>query len=109
MQRKALSSITLSDGTYIPQGAILSSLTTPIQLDPEFYGPTAKEFDGFRSSRVREEEEGELLKHQVVTLKPEFQIWGFGKHAWFVFPPPLTSLLLPLLLSSPSVALRDNI
>jgi hypothetical protein len=82
MLRKTLSPITLSDGAHIPRGAFVSSPTIPIQLDRDIYGPTAGEFDGFRFSNIREEEEEELLKHQAVTLKPEFLVWGLGKHAW---------------------------
>jgi cytochrome P450 len=84
MLRKALSPITLADGTYIPRGAVISSLTTPMHLDPSVYGLDAEKFDGFRWSRMREEgkEDGEGTKHQAVGLKPEYQIFGLGKHAW---------------------------
>jgi hypothetical protein len=39
-------------------------------------------FDGFRFERMREQE-GESLKHQIVTLDLEYILFGHGRHAWY--------------------------
>ncbi|KAL0057527.1 hypothetical protein AAF712_015830 [Marasmius tenuissimus] len=41
------------------------------------------EFDGFRSYKQREEE-GESIKHQMVTPQTNYVALGVGKHAWWV-------------------------
>jgi hypothetical protein len=32
------------------------------------------------------EQEGESIKHGMVTLTPEFVTFGHGRHAWYKFP-----------------------
>jgi cytochrome P450 len=86
MQRKVMKDITLSDGTFVPKGVVIMSVALPMHRDSELY-PDATTFDGFRFSDIRAETESEALKHQTVSLRPEYLLFGYGKHAWFVLNP----------------------
>ncbi|CCL98069.1 uncharacterized protein FIBRA_00063 [Fibroporia radiculosa] len=79
VMRKALQSLTLSNGTYIPAGTIVSATAQSTHSDGEIYD-RPEEFDAFRFSNKREDGT-EGLKHQYVTTSPEFVAFGHGKHA----------------------------
>ena len=77
---------TFSDGTSIPAGETLASPTRGIHMDDRIY-PNPQEFDGFRFSKMREEE-GESAKHHSVNTSIDFLVFGHGEHAWY-------SLIIP--------------
>ena len=81
--RLARRNITLSDGTTLPKGALISSAMEAQHHDPRIYGETAEVFDGFRFSNARDTEK-ESLKHQIVYNNTEFHLFGAGRHAWCV-------------------------
>ena len=74
--------ITLSDGTFIPEGTVLAVATHAMHHDNATY-PNADEFDPFRFARMREED-GEGTKHQFVNTSLDYLAFGHGKHAWYV-------------------------
>lgn len=84
--------ITLSNGTVVPKGHVISVPSQAIHLDERLY-PNPHEFQGFRFSDMRDSE-GEATKHQAVTLGPDWTTFGGGKHAWYVvhrnLTPPVT-------------------
>jgi cytochrome P450 len=82
MVRLALKDFTFSDGTRVPEGALVSAVSPPRHLDDEVY-PDAKTFKGFRFSDMRDEE-GEGAKNQMVATSLDFLTFGHGKHAWCV-------------------------
>lgn len=79
MQRKALKDFTFSNGMTVPAGCTLAIPFYVINNDPENYSDP-KAFDGFRFERMRKQE-GENLKHQIVTLDLEYILFGHGRHA----------------------------
>ena len=83
--RKVMKDVTLSDGTFLPAGAMVQSATYPLHHDDAIY-PSANTFDPFRFSRMREAE-GESVKHQIVTTSNDNIAFGHGKHAWYVLVP----------------------
>lgn len=106
MTRKAVKDFRFSDGTVIPAGGFVSAASMTIHHDNEYYSDP-EVFDPWRFADLREEE-GEGLKHQMVSTSLEYIPFGHGKHAWyvrslnenrlnltrFVFPAPEDSLLL---------------
>lgn len=72
---------TFADGTTIPKGAIITLPIAAIQTDENFY-PNGKEFDGFRFSKIREQQ-GESAKHHSSHTGTEFLHFGHGQHAWY--------------------------
>jgi len=78
--RKAMVHHTFSDGTYVPKGSWVVSPAREIHSDAKIYeNPT--EFDGFRFSRIREQQ-GQEAKHQMVSLSNDYLAFGTGRHAW---------------------------
>lgn len=78
--RVAHKDITLSDGTFIPKGTLLSVPVYSMHHDDSLYEDAAR-FDAFRFSRMREQE-GEGAKHQYVNTSIDYVSFGHGKHAW---------------------------
>lgn len=95
---------TFSNGTSLPAGTYVSFATHPIHYDavrspfiekdrshinvfslthPKKYYNNPTEFQGFRFSEMADKE-GDDPKNQVVSLTPEFLIFGTGRHAWLV-------------------------
>ncbi|KZT50820.1 cytochrome P450 [Calocera cornea HHB12733] len=91
MGRKAVKSVTLSDGTHIPAGAHVAMNLWSIHHDPEIY-PDPEEFDPFRFSRKVEDGES-AVKHAFTTASSEFLLWGGGAHVWYFASMMLKSML----------------
>jgi cytochrome P450 len=106
MSRLALKDFTFSDGTFIPKGTLISAAAGPIHGDNEIY-PNAAVFDPFRFSKMRDEE-GEGVKHHLVTTQPDYVPFGHGRHAWCVFY-SLAFLKTKFLLCLGSAALVDSL
>ncbi|KAK7686505.1 hypothetical protein QCA50_010103 [Cerrena zonata] len=79
LTRKALQSITLSSGTFIPAGTMLTAASLPTHMDPNNYSdPTV--FNPWRFSEIRGQD-GESTRHQFVSTSVEYIPFGHGKHA----------------------------
>jgi hypothetical protein len=89
----------LSNGVIIPAGEIVVSPIRVVHMDKALY-PNPHKFDGFRFSKMREQE-GQSAKHFAAQTGTEFLTFGHGEHAWFVND--LCSLILALADSSPSM------
>ncbi|KAH7926831.1 cytochrome P450 [Leucogyrophana mollusca] len=79
MSRKALKDFTFSDGTFVPKGSVVSVASHAIHHDDVIY-ENPDVFEPFRFADLREEE-GEALKHQMVSTGLEFLPFGHGRHA----------------------------
>jgi len=71
---------TFSDGIFIPRDQVIGTPVFAAHTDDNVY-PNGKEFDGFRFSRMREQE-GESAKHHASNTSLEFMTFGHGQHAW---------------------------
>ena len=81
MERKAVADYTLSDGTFLPKGTVVTCNAIAIHREAAHY-PNADEFDGFRFANIRAEVEGESAKNQLVATSTEYLPFGHGRHAW---------------------------
>ncbi|KAI6039993.1 cytochrome P450 [Pisolithus marmoratus] len=77
--RKAMSDITLADGTFIPQGTILSFPLYAMHHDDAVY-ENPHVFEPFRFADMRRKEFAGS-KHHMVTVTPDMLAFGFGTHA----------------------------
>lgn len=77
MERKAMKTVTLSDGTTIPKGAKLC-VNTDFAFEKSIY-PSPHIFQSDRFLQKREA--GEINKWQYVTTSPEHLGFGHGRHA----------------------------
>ena len=83
VMRKILQDVTLSDGTFLPNGTLVVGASWSTHHDDRYYSdPNA--FNPFRWAELREED-GEGLKHQFVRTSPEYIAFGHGSHAWYAF------------------------
>ena len=80
-KRKVMNNYTFADGLTVPKGETLATPARAIHMDNEIY-PDAHVFDGFRFSKMREQE-GEQAKHHSVNTSTSFLAFGHGLHAWF--------------------------
>jgi hypothetical protein len=71
---------TFRNGVTLPQGSVVATTLYPIHMDETIY-PKPNEFDGFRFSRMREQE-GESAKHHASNTSHEYLNFGHGQHAW---------------------------
>ncbi|KIM47830.1 hypothetical protein M413DRAFT_22429 [Hebeloma cylindrosporum] len=86
--RKTLKPFTFLDGTCLPTGTVLAVATPPQHLDANLQS-SPDEFDGFRFSRLHEQEHGSErmlgggggMRYQLVATSPDFLAWGYGRHA----------------------------
>ncbi|KAI6150271.1 cytochrome P450 [Pisolithus tinctorius] len=78
VSRKAMSDITLPDGTFIPQGTFLAFPAYAMHRDDAVY-ENPKEFEPFRFANMRNKE-SEGSRHQMVAVTPDLLSFGFGKH-----------------------------
>jgi cytochrome P450 len=80
--RLTLRPFTLSNGVTIPAGTLVSLPLRAVHADREIY-PNAEEFDGFRFSKLREQEgDVTVTKHLAVSTSAEHLAFGIGRHAW---------------------------
>lgn len=77
--RRATKDLTLSDGTYVPAGTILTAIVASTHHDENNY-ENAGAFDPFRFSRLREQED-DTTKHQYVSTSGKDISFGHGRHA----------------------------
>lgn len=78
INRVADQTLTLSDGTVIPKGAVFGVPVTTM-TDEKVY-PNHEKFDGHRFYNLRQQP-GHESKHQFVTTSNEHISFGHGKHA----------------------------
>ena len=83
MTRKVMVGYTLSDGTFLPKGSLISCNAYATHRLEENYDD-ANEFKPFRFSDQREESTEEGLKHQMVSTSNDYLPFGHGRHAWCV-------------------------
>ncbi|KAI6039195.1 cytochrome P450 [Pisolithus marmoratus] len=77
--RTAMSDITLADGTFIPQGTILSFPIYALHHDGAVY-ENPNVFEPFRFADMRKKG-FDRSRHQMVTVNPDMLAFGFGTHA----------------------------
>ncbi|KAL5492509.1 hypothetical protein ACEPAI_3956 [Sanghuangporus weigelae] len=80
LNRKVMSDFTLSDGTFLPAGTFLNANLTGAHYDGANY-PNPDKFDGFRFSKMRDENAEESVKHQMVNTSADYLAFGHGRHA----------------------------
>lgn len=81
MNRRLMKDHTFSDGSFVPAGTMISVPAAAIHQDPSIYGENATEFDGFRFSKLAEQE-GDNAKTLFVTASVDYVAFGHGRHAW---------------------------
>jgi cytochrome P450 len=80
--RLALRPFTFSNGVTIPAGTMVALPLFAIHRDEEIY-PDAHKFDGFRFSKLRENEgDATAARHQMVAVSAEYLTFGIGRHTW---------------------------
>jgi len=79
-QRIARKTITLSDGTEIPEGYTVFSPANAINFDPELY-PNPETFDGLRFYKLRQASPENEKKFQLTSFTKEQMQFGMGRHA----------------------------
>ncbi|PCH35783.1 cytochrome P450, partial [Wolfiporia cocos MD-104 SS10] len=79
LRRKALKTVTFSDGTVVPAGVHIYAAPAATHRDSTLY-EDADTFKPFRFSDKREQA-GQSAKHQLVNTSPEYIVFGHGKHA----------------------------
>ncbi|KAF8875327.1 cytochrome P450 [Gymnopilus junonius] len=77
MNRKILQNFTFSNGITLPAGTEVAIASYETHLDDKNYD-RAHEFQGFRFSNMPHEGEG--LKHQFVSMAPNYYTFGMGRH-----------------------------
>ncbi|KAG6906247.1 hypothetical protein DXG01_014965 [Tephrocybe rancida] len=80
MMRKVLKDFTFSDGTTVPKGHTIAVANFSIHHDEKNYSDPSV-FDGFRFSKLREQQAEGFSKHQMVALNHDYIVFGHGKHA----------------------------
>lgn len=81
LARLALKDFTFSDGMVVPAGNAIGSSILPLHHnDPTLSNPEV--FDGFRYSRMNEEDTGRT-KYQMVNTGLDYLTFGHGKHVWY--------------------------
>lgn len=81
MDRLTTEPFTFSDGTYLPAGTYVYAAAASIHTDEDNY-PNATQFDPFRFSTVREDNQS--TKRHLVSTATDFIPFGHGKHSWYV-------------------------
>lgn len=85
VHRTITKDITLSDGTFLPKGTLISATAPHIMRDKNNFGEDADKFDGFRFSN-RRIHQGQENGSQIVQLSSDFLTFGMGRRAWLVVP-----------------------
>lgn len=92
--RRAQRDVTLSDGTFLPKGTLVSSALNATHLDGANYAGAAT-FDGFRFARrrVADVERGASgSRHLYVSTSPRDVGFGLGRQAWCVPPSKILNM-----------------
>ena len=71
-----------SNGVILPRGTIVGAAVENIHMNDNVY-ENAKEFDGFRFSKLWERD-SENPRCYAVNTSPDFLHFGHGLHAWYV-------------------------
>jgi len=80
--RRTVRPFTFSNGVTIPAGTLVSLPLRAVHRDGETY-PNPEEFDGFRFSKLREQEsDATVAKHQTISTSLEYLAFGLGRHQW---------------------------
>ena len=74
--------VTLSDGTFLPEGTYVSVASRPLHHDTENYDDPHL-FKPWRFAEMRQQD-GQHTKYQMVNTSLEFVSFGHGRHAWYV-------------------------
>jgi cytochrome P450 len=72
---------TFSNGVTVYPGEIVATAIAGVHMDPNIY-PNPLQFDGFRFSRMKEQN-GESAKLYAVNTSTEFLQFGHGPHSWY--------------------------
>lgn len=76
--RQTMTDYKFANGILISKGNVIVAPITSIHTDDSIY-ENAKEFDGFRFSRMREDQGN---NHDSSTTNTKFLTFGHGLHAW---------------------------
>ncbi|KAF9559724.1 cytochrome P450 [Agrocybe pediades] len=79
MNRKLMKDFTFSNGVTVPAGTHVAVAVNASHMDDHVYDDP-QVFKGFRFVDMRDEE-GENIKHQIVSLSPDYLTFGTGRHA----------------------------
>ena len=79
-QRTARKTISLADGTEIPEGSTVFSPANAINFDPVLY-PDPETFDGLRFYKLRHASPENEKKFQLTSITKEQMQFGMGRHA----------------------------
>ncbi|KAF1974320.1 cytochrome P450 [Bimuria novae-zelandiae CBS 107.79] len=79
-QRQAKKTITLKDGTQIPEGATVFFPTVAANFDADLY-PNPETFDGLRFYKLRHASPENEKKFQLTSISAEQMQFGMGRHA----------------------------
>lgn len=80
--RLTLRPFTFSNGVTIPADTYVALPVNSIHSNEEIY-PNAEEFDGFRFSKLRDEEGDVMMtRHQAIATSAKKLTFGIGRHAW---------------------------
>ncbi|KDR68413.1 hypothetical protein GALMADRAFT_78764 [Galerina marginata CBS 339.88] len=79
MNRKAMKDFTFSNGITVPAGTHLAVATYSTHMDEKNYA-NPHDFQAFRFADMRDKAGGGM-KHQMVSLGPDYVTFGTGRHA----------------------------
>lgn len=86
--RKAMVDYTLSDGTFLPAGSIVSVNADKMHFNDAQY-TNASEFDGFRFIKENEGGDNEITfdsksrtAHLMAATSADYLAFGHGRHTW---------------------------
>ena len=82
-QRKAMRDISLTDGSFIPKGAIICFPAHAIHRDNEVYENPGT-FNPLRFVNREGQDQCDNTRNQMVTVSAEFLGFGLGRSAWYV-------------------------
>ena len=80
VQRKTTKDVTLSDGTFLPQGTHVAVPAYAIEHDHHNY-ENPFSFEPFRFVDLQDKC-GDLSKYQLISVSHDSLMFGFGKSAW---------------------------
>jgi cytochrome P450 len=108
-QRQAKKTITLKDGTQIPEGATVFFPTVAVNFDAELY-PDPDRFDGLRFYKLRHASPENEKKFQLTSISAEQMQFGMGRHACpgRAIASHQVKLILAQLLEKYDVRLKDG-